>query len=476
MADKLKHIRTLLTVSTLALAIFLFTVQDAHAEANATGQKFDPALDTSKYFSVYSSQTLQQWQYRTGVIFNYAFQPVEFGLTGNRRAPIIDHLVMADIFGSLGFTDWLQFGVNVPIAIFERFFDPDSPLQPNPPGENVFSLGDVRLESKIRLLNDFVHPAGISFRPYVTIPTGDGDVLVGNDSVVFGGDIIVDTSIKDRVFLALNVGAYARSETRPANLNVQVDDMFTYGAGLNIKAADWVDFLFEVFGETLLTDFFQREQEVPVEALGGARFFFADGWQIGVGAGAGLTFGYGAPDFRTVLDISYTKPRVVDLPPPPPPAPPPVVKVAPRKIVITQKIHFEFDKARIRPISFHILDAVVDVMQRNPQITLVEVQGHTDAVGTDEYNARLSDRRSKSVVEYLVSHGVDRSRLAARGFGESQPIDTNDTPLGRARNRRTEFSIISQTTQNAAGAPTSSAPPPAPAPAGGSEAEFTPTF
>ena len=85
---------------------------------------------------------------------------------------------------------------------------------------------------------------------------------------------------------------------------------------------------------------------------------------------------------------------------------------------------------------------MVDVLQRNPDILKVQVEGHTDAVGSDAYNQRLSERRSKSVVEYLASHGVSRSRLVAKGLGESNPVDTNDTALGRARNRRTEFTIL----------------------------------
>ena len=69
------------------------------AEANASAQKFLPAIDASQYFSNYSSQTMQQKQFRLGSYFNYAYRPVEFGINGERRGPIIDHLLMAD-FGA----------------------------------------------------------------------------------------------------------------------------------------------------------------------------------------------------------------------------------------------------------------------------------------------------------------------------------------------------------------------------------------
>ena len=83
----------------------------------------------------------------------------------------------------------------------------------------------------------------------------------------------------------------------------------------------------------------------------------------------------------------------------------------------------------------------MDTLKRYPNIH-VEVDGHTDSKGSDAYNLRLSDRRAKGVYEYLTAHGVDAARLdGPKGFGESQPIDTNDTAAGRQRNRRTELKV-----------------------------------
>jgi outer membrane protein OmpA-like peptidoglycan-associated protein len=409
------------------------------AEANASGQKFLPAIDTTPYFSVYGSQTMQQRQFRVGTFFNYAYRPVEFGIEGERRGQIIDHLLMMDLFGTYGWTDWFQTGLNLPMALYEQFFEPD--LAPDAPAENIARMGDLRLELKFRLVNDFRAPVGLSLRPFITFPTGDGDKFVGNDSFTGGIDIIFDVHPWNRFRTALNVGFLFRESVDPADLNVTEDHKFTYKLGMNVITWEWMDIIAELYGETRLSDFFGREAELPLEVLAGFRFRPWEGWQIDTGAGAGLTFGYGSPDVRALVGISYTKPRIVDLAPPPP-VPVPVVRVEDTRLAITQKIHFEFDKAVIRPISFHILDAVVDVLRRHPEILLVQVEGHTDAVGTDQYNQRLSDRRAKSVVSYLVQHGISSSRLSSRGFGESKPIDTNDTALGRARNRRTEFSIL----------------------------------
>ena len=74
----------------------------------------------------------------------------------------------------------------------------------------------------------------------------------------------------------------------------------------------------------------------------------------------------------------------------------------------------------------------------------IEISGHTDSKGTDSYNLTLSQNRAQSVVDYLAAHGIDKGRLKAAGYGETKPIDTNDTDEGRQNNRRTEFEILSK--------------------------------
>ena len=117
-------------------------------------------------------------------------------------------------------------------------------------------------------------------------------------------------------------------------------------------------------------------------------------------------------------------------------------------MAITLKgIHFDFDKATIKPESKPALDEAARILKENPSIK-VEIQGHTDSRGSDEYNLKLSNARAKSVVSYLVQDGgIDAVRLTAKGFGESKPTATNDTDAGRALNRRVEFFILGQTEQ-----------------------------
>ena len=111
-------------------------------------------------------------------------------------------------------------------------------------------------------------------------------------------------------------------------------------------------------------------------------------------------------------------------------------------IIILERILFETDSAEILPQSFPIIDAVAATMVGNPQITLVEVQGHADERSSDEYNIRLTSDRAAAVVEALVSRGVSRSRLRSAGYGERCPIDPRSTAAAWDQNRRVEFKII----------------------------------
>lgn len=106
--------------------------------------------------------------------------------------------------------------------------------------------------------------------------------------------------------------------------------------------------------------------------------------------------------------------------------------------IILNGVFFDFDKATLKPESNAALGRARDAVKANPGLAL-EVQGHTDAVGNDAYNQKLSEARAQSVMAWLGANGVPGSQLSAKGYGKSKPVAPNDTDEGRARNRRVEL-------------------------------------
>jgi len=116
-------------------------------------------------------------------------------------------------------------------------------------------------------------------------------------------------------------------------------------------------------------------------------------------------------------------------------------KLRPGATIVLNNVFFETAKWELKPESMVELDRLVALLKANPE-KKIEIGGHTDNVGSDETNLTLSNNRAQSVVDYLIKKGITSTRLTAKGYGETQPIDTNDTEAGRAKNRRTEFRVI----------------------------------
>lgn len=158
---------------------------------------------------------------------------------------------------------------------------------------------------------------------------------------------------------------------------------------------------------------------------------------LGLGVAAGCS--------PTVVKHKF-QPMAVKAPPaPPPPKKKEVAKLEDTRIEIAEKVQFAFGSAQILADSHELLRQVAQIMIDNPHVTLVQVEGHTDAVGKTRKNRKLSQKRAESVRAFLVEQGVEPNRLQAVGFGEERPIADNDDEDGREQNRRVEFNILTQT-------------------------------
>jgi outer membrane protein OmpA-like peptidoglycan-associated protein len=171
-------------------------------------------------------------------------------------------------------------------------------------------------------------------------------------------------------------------------------------------------------------------------------------------------------------DVAYSPPEappetITELPPPPPRPLPgegvPITEVTTTQqvtevltrersaenryagpVLVTQSVHFDYDSYAIKPDSFNALDAIGESLLKPPLDTaILNIEGHTDSDGSDDYNQDLSEKRAWSVKSYLVQKfGIDPNRLVIVGFGEHSPIAANSTDQGKAMNRRVEFENV----------------------------------
>ncbi len=120
-----------------------------------------------------------------------------------------------------------------------------------------------------------------------------------------------------------------------------------------------------------------------------------------------------------------------------------LIKYEPSKLIQLNNVYFDTDKATIKPKSFKQLNEIAGLLKEKKGME-IEIAGHTDNVGTKEHNMALSQRRADAIRNYLIKKGANPNHITAVGYGDQQPIDSNATPEGRAKNRRIEVRITKE--------------------------------
>jgi outer membrane protein OmpA-like peptidoglycan-associated protein len=411
------------------------------APAVAYADDFQPALDARGYFTQNASATLGHGD-------------LSFGLGsldwGHHPEAGIDDMVTATLVGAAGFHLGIPFelGATLPLGL-------ESGATSTSDRQQVGNLG-VHLKAHLA----HAGPLGLGVIGSVYVPTGDVE-----------GTGVIDASA-GRFRIALNAGVRRRT---------LMEMTTTEAIGGVATAYALVPEKIEAVGEVYGT----RDK---AEALGGVKVYLAKNSYLSLAAGHGIEQG----GFLAMIAIVF-EPKsaarvsahvddaiVAELRPPPaqptdgwsdrdndgipdkddkcpddpenyngfedddgcPDEEPKNLVIDTGSTLVTlEGIEFEFDRADIKPISFKVLDAVAKALADNPDIELVEVQGHTDEQGDDAYNLDLSNRRAAAVVTYLVGQGVAAARLESHGYGETQPIDPAHTQAAYKKNRRVVFQI-----------------------------------
>ena len=479
----------------LAAACFALAASDAASADGLDAERFAPAVGTEPSFSFEHPGVPFHLGWGLGLFFDYAGDPVVERQDGEVLSRPLEKAATLDLVGSVGLFGWSELGVHLPVQLV--YSGDDYAV-----GGTVLSadggVGDLRLVPKVVLLRrgDAARHTLVGFALPVTFPTGDEEALRG------AGGVTVEPRLTmaihgERLGFGASAGYRWRAE-HPAGLPYG-DEIALGLMGSYAIVPDSLTLQAELFGGKQVGADVDGA-DFPLEGLAGLIVGLSESWDLHGGAGLGLTDGIGAPSFRFVVGLRYHH-RVperhgfldrdrdglldkdddcpteaedldgfqdgdgcpepdndedgilddVDECPDLPEEPGgdrdgcpshTYVKVVEGKIEVFGKIQFRTGSAELDRRSDPLLDQLAVAMKANPQVKHIRIEGHTDSTGDEGFNQLLSERRAETVKSALTDRGVDDDRLEARGYGESRPAAPNDTPAGRAKNRRVEFIIL----------------------------------
>ncbi len=367
------------------------------------------------------------------------------------------------------------------------------------------TLGDLRLGAKVAILDAANWPVGLAALVDLRLPTGNARAFMSDGLALVPS--LVATRMVGPVRVDGQLGYHIRRQGQYAQLVVHDGLVYALGASLDLPRIQvfnrWKAIAEIDGGWPRGNDFSTDRYRAPLSLRAGVRAFLSSTVSLEAGAGTGLgPAGYGHERWRAFFGIRWGSapaaeqahfvgppadrdgdgvPDSDDLCPDQPgpaaldgcpdddgdgipnredkcpsePGPPEndgcplrpgeaVIGIGSRRILLKDSVNFDTGKDTIKKDSLPLLDEVAKLLQQHPEMKRVRVEGHTDNVGGAAYNKELSARRAAAVVRYLISKGVAPSRLVAAGYGFEQPIASNATALGRAKNRRVAFTILEE--------------------------------
>jgi outer membrane protein OmpA-like peptidoglycan-associated protein len=431
-------------------------------------------LGTTGYFDLPTSESLRQGNFAIGLfpMFEKVFT-ADVGAGTDFTRLRLDRY-SATLSGAYGILDNLELGVAVrgvnTDAEFKQFIGGDV----SSGDVHKTGLGKVRVGLKYRPVElDFsrlrtIGFAGLALGPFVDIdthgsergfsyPYRDQDTVYGVNLLMGGqaGPIGIHWRLGYSRTDGPNVDNFEvlGSPFRIDGPGLSDGERISYTLAFNVQPTPALNLILKGDGDTSARHPWDTREDHRVNALAGAIYGLPNGlalhaaWQVDLHDPTPDRRGNDL-DYRIIGGVSYSFARpVASPPPPPPPLPPPSPPPAPpaeRRVerIVLQPVHFEFDKSSLTPLGRRVLDEAAEKLKDNPNLR-VEIEGHTDSIGTELYNLGLGQRRAEAVKGYLVlRHQVDSNRMTALSYGESRPIADNRTSEGRAQNRRVEFKVL----------------------------------
>ena len=424
--------------------------------------RFEPAEHGSRQFVV-DSLDLRPGTAAAGATLDYAYKPlVLYDATGAERYALVRHQTFVHLGGAIVVAQRLRLALDVPVALYQ---DGESAIVN---GERLSAatapaFGDVRLAADVRVVGEHAGPFTLALGVRGWLPTGLRSQFTSDGSARIAPQVLAAGALGPFVWAARAALVYRSRDDAYAGRALGSELFAAAGAGVRTRDERLVVGP-ELTAASAFTGGakFLGKSETPVEWLFGAHYDVVRNVRIGAGVGSGLGHGYGAPLVRGLASIEW-----VTAPPPPPrhkdeepeertpwegfggpgrvepvPPPPPLAVMTETEIRIEEEIRFAVDSADLVAPSDAVLSAVKKILDEHPELKKIRVEGHTDSTGDPAYNDDLSARRAAAVTTWLTSHGIDPARVESVGRGSREPLESNETEAGRAKNRRVVFKIL----------------------------------
>lgn len=474
----------------VAVAIALMTSAPAFAQDAATvanGYSIDieflrPTFGHNAFYGVDVPQGYKDLTVRAGTLLQYQQAPLTLyqAVTNEELGAVVANRFSAMVGASLDVSR-LTVGVLIPTALNwgtdqQRF------------GADGFGVGDIGLTGRVVFLETDDNLFNAGARAGITLPTGKPDSYIGEEGVRFNLGLLAAAELGP-VTLATDAGLLTRSAVETSE-DFDARGEFSWANAVRVRLPDATRTAItgQVLARSGLRDFLKGGAENAVEMLGGLEFYLGEHSRsksdksgrapatLGIGAGRGLTQGYGTTDFRLMGSLMVAIPppvppepvSVVDVPPPPPPPPPieilvdepvepnfdedTVVDQVADRIYIRDKLKFHVDTNTLKDESVPTLRAIAAFLNEDaPLVAHLVIEGHASQEGDYAYNYTLAESRARRIWELLLAEGVAARRISYRGKGEVAPLNVGDDASGSnltddelAANRRVEFHVIRQ--------------------------------
>jgi len=449
----------------VSFGVFLAGTASAQDRDSLDTLRFHPAGSSDGGVSLSGVTVGEPWQIDGALWLQFARRPLMFTEDGVNVSPAIPGRLSTVLHGGFTIADRIRLDLDLPLVLFQGGVDPRT-------GQEIASggAGDIRFTPHFLILHPDRAWLGLALSSPISFPSGREDALLGGSGPTLQPRVHLEKRLAFaghrllRFAVAAEVGWRFRQRSKV--LNLDTDDEFTFGFGMRWEPGErfrlGTEMLFDIgagenarSGEWVSWLRLTPDKKKQLDIVGGVA--------VGVGRGVGTAEG------RVFLGV-----RGRLLPPsrvrPPPVAPHSVIQTEPpeigeqppssaddlgfgwglrlvgRSVVIPSRILFDFDKSVLKKEASGVLDDVVRWFQAHEDGLAMEVAGHCDLRGSNDYNDRLSNERARAVWRYLVEHGLPADRVVSYGYGKRAPLmksGSADPEVVHAANRRVEFTILS---------------------------------